>query len=474
MIGPGELRRTIEIIPMSCFRPCDIRGKFPDEINEELFHQVGRGIALKFLDGAPVLVGCDVRPSSVPLKEALIAGLLDEGAHVFDADRVPTPVIYFGRSHLPVGAAAIITASHNPPEYNGLKLLLRRYPATAEQIQGLKPGALISNKCGGHGVVESVDLSSAYVDHIVRKWKERLGKLSAESSFRFVLDPGNGAWALLAGNLFQRLGLDAPTIHAEADGRFPNRSPDCALPESLEGLRQSVHLTGANLGVAWDGDGDRVAICDENGKVLSSDQLTLLLLPGILSETIGEKVLYDVKMSEKVRAAIVASGGIPVLERSAHCAIERTMIGQDCLFGCEYSGHFFFRELAGADDGMHAALLIVHSFLKERKPLSERIARLPRLFITPDIRLPGNIDDLSRIERRIAQELPITRIERLDGLKAYCPGGWMLVRSSVSESKLTFRLEGETAEDLQSMIDLLKNVIPEYSSTIMRWTTGSD
>ncbi|MEW5979587.1 MAG: phosphomannomutase/phosphoglucomutase [Acidobacteriota bacterium] len=451
---------------MDSFRSCDIRGCFPDEIDDGLFYQVGRKIARKLLDGAAILVGCDVRPSSPVLTEALIAGLADEGARVFDAGRVPTPVIYFGRSRLPVGAAAIVTASHNPPSYNGLKLLLGRYPATPEQIQALKPSSPVANGQSRRGTVEQVDLSSAYVDDIVLRWRGRLQQLHTEPSFRLVVDPGNGAWTLLADPIFRELGLDVTIIHPEPDGRFPHRSPDCAAPGSLKALCRSVCHSGADLGLAWDGDGDRLAICDEAGRVLSSDQVAMLLIPDILKETTDQKVVYDVKMSEKVETAIKTAGGIPVLERSAHCAIEKTMIDQDCLFGCEYSGHFFFKELSGADDGMHAALLAAEFCMKTGKPLSDQLARLPRLFITPDIRLPGSAGELSAIECSIAQKMRVTRIDRLDGVKIYSQGGWLLVRPSVSENKLTFRLEGRTAQELQDMIDMLKGMLPDHDAAI--------
>jgi len=450
---------------MGWYRTCDIRGTYPDEINEELCYHFGQAIALKLLATPSVIVGCDVRPSSLPLKEALVEGLTDAGAKVFDCGRTPTAVVFFGKRKLGT-YAAVVTASHNPPEDNGLKLQLGRYPATAAQLRSLKPTGSGSRHRVPGGSVEAVNLADLYIQEQHDVWGDRFLGAQGNGPLAFVLDPGNGAWTLLAHETMQRLGITARMIHAEPDGRFPNRSPDCAARGALKALCKEVRRSGASAGIAWDGDGDRVAICDETGRVLSTDQLVLLLLPEILKDTRRERVLYDVKMSKQIRLAIEAHDAVPVLERSAHCYLETRMISEDCLFGCECSGHFFFRQLDGGDDGMHAALVLVDFLRNHRHSLSQLLWQLPPLFITPDIRIRGDASHFVTIRKRVVESFSQARISYLDGVRVETDGGWFLIRPAVSESKLSFRFEGETSEKLTTLIEQVQRVLPEHSEAL--------
>lgn len=447
---------------MDCFRTCDIRGRYPEELNEPLFYDLGQELARQFLKESPILVGCDVRISSLTLKSALIKGLMDAGKKVLDAGVAPTPVLRFGKRRLGLAAAAIITASHNPPDENGLKLLFGRYPPNARQIRSLKPaGSPIRVKSPG-GAVEHINLGELYVDQLAKHWEPLMSSRAVSASY--VLDPGNGTWTLLLPMICQRLDLSATVIHAEPDGRFPGRSPDCSAPGSLAALGQRVQDCGASAGIAWDNDGDRFAICDETGRILSTDQLVLLLLPEILKDGAGEKILCDIKMSRKVLSAVEKLGGVPIVERSAHCHLETTMIREDCLFGCEYSGHFFFRHLSGADDGMEAALLMISLLQHWRKPLSHMVAELPPFFITNDLRVPGSAQDVIHIKNRLLERFDSDEITELDGIKVDSARHTLLVRPSVSERKLSFRFEGESADDLASIISHAQNLLPEYSA----------
>jgi phosphomannomutase len=458
---------------MSYFRTCDIRGKYPDEIDEGLFHHFGWAIGTKLLGGSSILVASDIRLSSKSLKEALIDGLKAAGAIVFDAGRVPTPVVYYGKRKLGAVAAATVTASHNPPEDNGLKLLLGRYPATKGQLRSLGAESGPGAKPVSGGRIETINLAEAYLDYLAEYLGPRLSSVDYRPRISLVLDPGNGAWSLLAKEIMEMLALSAEFINAEPDGRFPNRSPDCAAPGNLWALARQVQQRGAAIGIAWDGDGDRLAICDDEGRILATDQLALLLLPEIMKGTNRQNILYDVKMSRKVRVAIECSGGIPVEQRSAHCYLERTMIDRDCLFGCEYSGHLFFRELLGADDGMYAALLLVDFLQRSHQPLSELVGRLPKLFVTPDLRFSGGPTDLALIRKRVEREFSPGSIRYLDGIKVESAEGWFLVRLSVSENKLSFRFEGESADSLESVITRMMDLLPEYSSQLEEAITRS-
>lgn len=451
---------------MACFRPCDIRGRFPEEVNEELFYDVGRGIATTYLAGRSILVGCDVRTSSEALKDALIRGLVECGATVLDVGKVPTPVAYFGKRKLGTYAAAIITASHNPPPENGLKLLLDRYPATPGQIQSLRPSPRPHSVVRTRGSARVTTIVDAYLDFLMKAWEEfRNGRAPVQQS-RFVLDPGNGAWSILIREILLKLEIPCEIINGEPDGRFPNRSADCSAPGSLQGLSECVLKSRAVAGIAWDGDGDRVAFCDDQGHRVTNDRLVLLTLPEIVAGTSGSAILYDVKTSRKVGAAIRQCGGIPIEERSAHSSLESRMIKEDCLFGCETSGHFFYRALCGADDGMYSALRIIAFLLRKRQTLSDLLATVPRLFITPDVRIQGGDAEFADIRERILKHFPPHTVSFLDGVKVNLPSGWLLARKSVSEAKISIRLEGESAADLDELLRTFLQILPDYRNAI--------
>ncbi len=449
---------------MDCFRTCDIRGRYPEEINEDLYFRIGRNIAIKFLDGRDILIGSDLRESSPALKQALARGLVEAGARVFDAGQAPTPVIYFGKRKLGAYAAAVVTASHNPPQDNGLKLVLGRYPATAAELRALRPDPAAALVTSAPGQVGVVDFAGAYLDFIADAWKDL--RRSKGTPGEFVFDPGNGTWALLLKEILRRLEIPATMINAEPDGQFRGRSPDCSAPGNLSGLFAEVERRSAAAGMAWDGDGDRLAVCDNAGRHLMTDQLVLLLFPEILKRSSREKVLYDAKMSREVKAAIEGLGGIPVEEKSAHCYLEARMIKEDCLFGCEYSGHLFFRALGGADDGMYAALWVVDFLRRNSMPLTALAEALPKLFITPDLRISSEGLDFARLRHTLRQGFPEAGIIEFDGMRVEIPGAWALIRPSVSENKVSFRFEAGNPQELESIVDRVLRLLPECATLL--------
>jgi phosphomannomutase len=449
---------------MDCFRTCDIRGRYPEEIDENLFFHLGRNIALKHLAGREILIGSDLRVSSPALKDALAKGLEQGGAKVLDAGQVPTPVVYFGKRQLGTFAAAVVTASHNPPHDNGLKLMLGRYPATAAQLRALRPGPANTRSAHSMGQIESVDLRPAYVDFVVGTWKGRLKGDGAAGDF--VLDPGNGTWTLLIAEIIRRLEISAKVIHAEPDGRFPSRSPDCAAPGSLSALGAEVRRCSASAGLAWDGDGDRLAVCDDAGRPVMTDHLVLLLLPGILENHRQEKILFDGKMSRRVKSAIEGNGGIPVEEKSAHCCLEARMINDECLFGCEYSGHYFYRGLGGGDDGMYAALSLVEFLGRHPRPLTSLLESTPKMFISPDLRISGEGLDFDGVRHSLRAGFSDATISEFDGLRIETSGAWLLVRPSVSENKVSFRFEGDSRGNLDSIIRRVLELLPQCGSLL--------
>ncbi|MEP7367179.1 MAG: hypothetical protein ABI972_28290 [Acidobacteriota bacterium] len=438
------------------FRLCDIRGVYPDEVNEEIITRAGRGIAGRCAPGEEVLVARDHRASSPSLHQALIEGLVAGGASVLDAGPVPTPLLYFGKRHLRVRYAATVTASHNPPSQNGMKFL----PPDQSEIaaEALLLARQIIPVSHTRGSVRRVELFEPYLDWMLNRWQ---AELTLSGSPSFVLDPGGGLWSELAARVFAKLGLSAWAIHDEPSSSFEARSPDCTLPHVLDPLGEEVRLRGAAAGFAWDGDGDRLAICDDTGKSLSTDLMALLFVPKLLDRMQPESVLLDVKMSERVSEAVRTNGGSPIVSSSAHCLLERAMRLNQCLFGCEYSGHYLFRELDFADDGVFAALAFCSLVLRSGESLSELANALPPLFITPDIRIPCGPSDFTRTIDRLSVEFQGSRFDRLDGLRIVTPDGWILARQSVSEDKITWRMEGNSQAALEAILRRVARAIPE-------------
>lgn len=453
---------------MDCFRTCDIRGKYPEEVNEELYYYVGRRLAAKLLTEKTILVGSDLRESSPALKQALTDGLTASGAKVYDAGTVPTPVLHFGKRKLGVYATAMVTASHNPPDCNGLKVLLGRFPATAAQLRQLKSDGATESARHSSLCAEVVDLAEAYLEFLVGTWKNRLRSALLDSAGTYVLDPGGGTWTLLIKQILQQITIPGTVIHAEPDPRFLHRSPDCSAPESLQRLGAEVQRTGAAAGLAWDGDGDRLAVCDNKGRALFTDHLALLLLPGMLCGKHAEKVLYDVKMSRRIPAAIRKAGAIPLVERSAHCLLESRMVHEDCALGFEYSGHIFFRELGGGDDGIYASFAVADFLARHRECLSDLVEMLPKLHITPDLRISGHEAEFALIRSRVEEEFSSARISYFDGVRVDLPRSWFIIRPSVSENKLSFRFEGETAEELEGLLERVTRLLPGRGEALRR------
>jgi phosphomannomutase len=448
---------------MNQWKACDIRGLFPEEVSPELFRLIGRGVASGTPAGAKILIAGDFRTSTPILKSALMEGLIESGSHVVDAGQIPTPVAYFAHQHFDTDAVLIVTASHNPPAYNGLKLMVGDLPPVPDDFAQLRStvgkGAFRSSQ----GSSEELDPVPAYRQWIIARWKN----LAQAGPSKVVLDAGNGAWSELAPRIFEELGIQFHRLYCDLDGTYPNRSPDCARPAALEALKSEVMKTHSKLGIAWDGDGDRVAFIDETGSFVTSDEISSLLIRRLLANQAGGRVVFDIKLSSLVRRTVLECGGVPVVERSGHAFIKRKMIEEECLFGCEASGHYFYQELRGGDDGLFSALLMTELVAKAGS-LRELRNSLAPFFVTPDLRLPSSALPYIEFVRRLRQLFRGARETAIDGLRIETPEGSLLVRESVTEPVVTMRLEGSSAEALGKLLAACHSTFPEVSSEIAR------
>lgn len=438
---------------MSAWKACDIRGPFPDEVSTGMFRQIGGAVASLLPAGGRVIVAGDFRLSTPELKAALIDGL--GGVEVLDAGQIPTPVAYFAYKRYGADALLIVTASHNPPGHNGLKLTMGALPPLPDDFERIrKLSAALAGQVSGHrpaGPPRLVDPVPEYKEWITRRW-------AGITPVKVVLDAGNGAWSVLGPEVFEALEFDVVRLYCSIDGRSPNRPPDSARAENLSALCAEVRRTGATLGIAWDGDGDRVAFVDETGSTAHADEMAVLLARYLLRP--GNKFVYDIKLSDLVRREVEKLRCAPLMERSGHAFIKRRMIEEDAALGCEVSGHYFFRELGGGDDGLFTALL-VSRMIAERGALSELRRQVPPIFATPDLRLRGTSLTFPELAERLRQAFRGARETTLDGLRLETRQGCVLIRESVTEPAFTLRVEGFTQTDFEALAGTCRRVLPE-------------
>jgi phosphomannomutase / phosphoglucomutase len=446
------------------WKPCDLRGVFPEAVSPQLFRDIGGAIGTMLPLNSRVVVAGDFRLSTPQLKRALSRGLLEAGANVLDAGQGPTPVAYFVARLIEADAALIVTASHNPAEHNGLKLMFGRAPVTPEQLAHIRSIAERQKFRRGRGLLRKVTPSSTYMRTEIERWKH----LKHNEQRRVVLDAGNGAWSVIAPLVFRRLGFEIICISCEADGRFPDRSPDCSRSANLVALRNAVTEWHNSVGIAWDGDGDRVAFIDESGKFVSPDEIALLLSAAMLQRQLeaaepNTRIVVDVKCSTIVSRAIQLYGGIPLLERTGHAFMRSRMLADHALLGLDACGHYFFHELDGGDDGLFAALFVLDLIEASRSSLVNMRGALPQIFCTPDLRIPAPFVSFADAAEALTAAFPGAAIDHLDGLRLSMGDGTVLVRESGTEPVISLRIEGFDRPSYERILALCLIALPSAS-----------
>ncbi len=433
---------------------CDIRGVVGTEVQPIDGYRLGQAIAYVLdRDGQPkrVTVGGDVRVSTPELKAALIDGLLSAGCHVVDLGILPTPVFYFGKEKLGTSAGVMVTASHNPPDNNGFKVAIGDLPNTEEELRALWSLVEAGESSSGPGQIERIDVIGDYVAHVESFFQPTV-------RIKIVVDSGNGSCGQIGPRLLRDMGYDVVELFSEFDGAFPNRGPDTAKPENLAPLGREVVRQRADLGVAYDGDGDRLGFVDEKGQVVGSDHAFLLFIRDALSQEKGA-VVYDLKCSDIVPEEARALGGRPIMEKTGHTFIKRTFQLEQAALSGELTGHYAFREL-GRDDGMYTALRLARIVQNLGRPLSGVVAEMPRYHITPDIRIKLTDPEIAEVLDQIKRGLAEGEISELDGVRVQFPEGWGLARPSITTTELTLRFEGYTPEGLTHVMERFAQAAP--------------
>jgi phosphomannomutase/phosphoglucomutase len=433
------------------FREYDIRGVAGKDLTEEAATLVAGAFAAflgeKGVKGK-IAVGRDNRPSGEKLHPTLVAGLLASGVDVVDIGIVPTPLAYWSLHNLDVVAGIQITGSHNPPEYNGFKLGLGTTSIYGADIQHLYDLAVAGKFPRGKGILRKEEIISRYVADIAG----RVGTLSRD--LKVILDCGNGAGALVAPQLFPKLGIKPCCLFCESDGTFPNHHPDPTVPKNVEALIAAVKKDRADIGIAFDGDADRIGVIDNTGDIIWGDYLLIIYARDALARTgKGQSIVFDVKASQALPEAVEKAGGIPVMWKTGHSLIEEKMHETHAPVGGEMSGHMFFSEgFYGFDDALYGAARLLHIVADSGKSVRDLLADVPRFVSTPEIRVDCPDDKKFGIVEEAKKYFGARyKVITVDGVRVLFGDGWGLIRASNTGPLLVMRFEARTEERLEKI-----------------------
>jgi phosphomannomutase/phosphoglucomutase len=432
-------------------KPCDIRGTFPKPLGASQAERIGRSVGTLLKESPDrnikAVVGQDVRLSGDVLKKALLEGLLNTGLKVVDIGTVSTPLLAFASRTSQAGIGIMVTASHNPPEHNGFKFFLGGEPAPVAWIERLYKvlGGEAFKK--GAGILEKKDFFPDYRNALVNSIAQNF------QGFKLVVDPGNGANTLTAPKVLEALHFDLEVMNGKPDGRFPGRGADSSTPEALEALGAMVRRTRSRLGVAFDGDGDRVSFTDEKGREVPNDVVLCLFAKELARKQKNLKVVYDGKCADWVEAKVEEVGGKALLERSGHTFIHGRMAKEKALLGGESSGHFFLPgDFTG--DALYAALRLLLMLKEGDAALGQWFDAFPPRVSTHDIKLKLPLDQVVPLYEGLkgrAQDLG-AKVSLLDGVRAVFKEGWGIVRRSVTEPVLSCRFEAPDRKKLGALV----------------------
>lgn len=439
------------------FREYDIRGVTGTDLTPDVARAVAGAFAAflgeRGMDGS-VVVGRDNRPSGDDLHRELVAGLLDSGVNVVDVGVVPTPLAYWAQHNLDVVAGIQITGSHNPPEYNGFKLGVGRKSIYGTDIQHIYDLAVAGQFPSGHGTSRSEPIIDRYIDDVV----QHVGKISRP--IRIAVDAGNGAGALVAPKLFQKLGVETTCLFCDSDGTFPNHHADPTVPENLEDLIGEMYKGGYDFGVAFDGDADRIGTVEHNGDIVWGDYLLIVYARDVLKRAPGAPIIFDVKCSQALPEAIEKAGGTPVMWKTGHSLIEEKMHELHAPLAGEMSGHMYFAEgWYGFDDALYGAARLIKIVADSGRTLHELLADVPRFVSTPEIRVDCADDRKFGIVRDAVTYFSAKyQTIDVDGVRIIYPDGWGLIRASNTQPVIVLRFEARTREQL----DAIRNEVQEW------------
>ena len=436
-------------VPASIFRENDIRGTYPEQINESTIKLIAYAIARKCKKHgiSSIAVGRDGRLSGPSLLESFCDGLLEANIDVNNIGLVTSPLLYFAAKKETSKSGIMITGSHNPKNHNGIKMVINDKPVSGTEIFELLGGLEENSQ---KGCIKYTDIKQLYLEEVSKNIS-----VSNPGELKVVLDCGNGAAGCIAPELFKKIGFSVTELYSEVDGNFPNHHPDPGKLDNLKDLIAEVNKKNADLGLAFDGDGDRVGLVTNKGEVVFPDKLMMLFSKDILSREKG-KIVFDVKCSNQLENLILELGGIPVMSPTGHFHIKRAIKENDALLGGEMSGHIFFNDKwYGFDDGHYSGVRVAEILNKSNKSISELINEFPQSFSTPELNITVTDENKFSIIKDFEDncELDGEKIT-IDGLRVNFKNGWGLIRASNTTPKLVLRFEGNSFEEMNSIKDL--------------------
>ncbi|MFW6202330.1 MAG: phosphomannomutase/phosphoglucomutase [Gemmatimonadota bacterium] len=443
------------------FRQYDIRGIVGEDLSDAVAEAIGRAfgseVRARVGAGVPsVAVGRDNRPSSPDLAEAVVRGLRETGVDVVDVETVPTPVLYHATVRYEADGGIQITGSHNPPEYNGFKMLIGGQALYGEAIGRLRERIESGTFESGRGELARRDVLPAYAEEVIARF-------SVARPIKVVADCGNGTGSLVAERLLEGIGAEVVPLYCISDGTFPNHHPDPVVDENLRDLIGRVREERADLGVAFDGDADRIGVVDERGEIVRGDLVLLLLGLDLLErEGSGQKLVFDVKCSQVVPEVFAEAGGRPIMWKTGHSLIKKKMKEEGAPLAGELSGHICYGENHGFDDALYAACRLVELAARGSRPLSERMAAFPSYVSTPEIRVEVPEDRKFEIVHRAVETFRASHdVIDVDGARVLFGDGWGLLRASNTQPVLVLRFEARERERLEEIRGTMEDWLRE-------------
>lgn len=442
-------------IPVEIFRSYDIRGLVGDQITPELAQLIGQAVGSEAIDQGEqtIVVARDGRTHSESLTQALIRGILRSGCNVINIGVVPTPLMYFSTYHFDdTSSGVMVTASHNPKEYNGFKVVINNRALADEAVVDLRSRIISQRFQQGLGEEIPRTIIPDYIDRI-------FSDVALASNVSIVIDAGNAVTGVVAPQLFEELGCDVIPLFCDLDGEFPNHDPDPTIEKNLQALIAKVQESNADIGVAFDGDGDRLVVVTPKGDIIWPDRLLMLFAKDVLSRNPGADVLFDVKCSRQLNQVISSYGGRPIMWKTGHSPMKAKMEETQALIGGEYSGHIFIKDRwYGFDDGIYAMARLLEIITLRDQKIDDIFAAFPQLYSTPEIKIAVADADKFQLIKKLGEvgDFANGTVTTIDGLRVDYTKGWGLVRSSNTSPALTLRFEAESPDALEKIQQIFK------------------
>ena len=451
-------------LPENIFRAYDIRGIADTELSDDIVYAIGLAIGSEALDQGQqtVVVAADGRHSSPRIQQAMVKGLRASGRDVIDIGTQPTPLMYFATHQLGAQSGVMITGSHNPSEYNGIKIVIAGRALSGAAIQGLKQRILDKKMSLGSGQYQSEDIQQSYIDYIVND-------VAIAQPLKVVVDAGNGVTGGIAPQLFADIGCEVVPLYCEVDGNFPNHHPDPSVEANLADLKVAVAEHEADLGLAFDGDGDRVGVVTATGQSVAADRLLMLLAQDVVSRNPGADVLFDVKCTRNLNSLISNYGGRPIMWKTGHSFMKEKMQETGALLGGEYSGHIFFKERwFGFDDGLYAGVRLIEILSTTDPDLDLQLSTFPESISSPELKVETTDTQKFAIIDQLVNSADFAdgKVSTLDGLRVDFSDGWGLVRASNTTPMLILRFEADTDAALSRIQQQFKQQLAAIDNSL--------